>query len=65
MSASSGILGFQPVVLWTDALLFLLVAVALAWMHLAVRRMEHAHNPQLAGLPAFPELDGLDGRSAR
>ncbi len=46
-------------------LLFLLVAVALAWMHLAVRRMEHTHKPQLAGLPAFPELDGLDGRSAR
>ena len=29
MSASSGILGFQPVVLWTDALLFVLVALAL------------------------------------
>ena len=29
MSTSSGILGFQPVVLWTDALLFVLVALAL------------------------------------
>ena len=29
MSASSVILGFQPVLLWTDALLFLLVALAL------------------------------------
>lgn len=46
-------------------LLFVLVSAALVWMHLAVRRMEHAHNPQLADLPAFPELDGLSGRPAR
>lgn len=45
--------------IWTScfALLFLLVALALTWMHLAVRRMEReAAGPVLYDLPEFPEL---------
>ncbi|MCI0654136.1 MAG: NarK/NasA family nitrate transporter [Methylococcaceae bacterium] len=45
--------------IWTScyALLFLLVAVALAWMHMAVRQMEHrAAGTVLSELPEFPEL---------
>jgi NNP family nitrate/nitrite transporter-like MFS transporter len=40
-------------------LLFLLVAGALAWMHLAVRRMERARTPGLSDLPELPEMSGL------
>ena len=44
--------------IWTSCfmLLFALVGTALVWMHLAVRRMEVAHEPTLARLPEFPEL---------
>ena len=44
--------------IWTSCfmLLFVLVGVALVWMHLSVRRMEMAHEPTLSDLPAFPEL---------
>lgn len=42
-------------------LLFLLVAGALLWMHLAIGRMERAHAPALSELPEFPELHGLAG----
>ena len=47
--------------LWTSCfmLLFLLVAGALAWMHLAVRRMERASLPGLSDLPELPEMSGL------
>lgn len=44
---------------WTSCfmLLFLLVAIALLWMHFAIQRMERkATAEQLAGLPEFPEM---------
>jgi NNP family nitrate/nitrite transporter-like MFS transporter len=46
---------------WTSCfmLLFVLVAGALTWMHLAIRRMERANAPQLANLPELPEMAGL------
>lgn len=48
---------------WTSAfaLLFLLVAVALVWMHVAIRRMERAaaHATSVETLPELPELRGL------
>ncbi|WP_289042322.1 MFS transporter [uncultured Aliiroseovarius sp.] len=42
------------------AFLFLLVAIALIWMHMAVRSMEQAH-PELPrdALPEFPEFEGM------
>lgn len=47
--------------IWTSCfmLLFLLVAGALAWMHLAVRRMERAGAPGLADMPELPEMASL------
>ena len=45
--------------IWTSCfmLLFLLVAVSLTWMHLAIRRMERdATERTLRKLPEFPEL---------
>lgn len=47
---------------WTScfAFLLLIVAVALAWMHFAVRRMEQAaRGPALDELPELPEFAGL------
>jgi NNP family nitrate/nitrite transporter-like MFS transporter len=46
---------------WTSCfmLLFLLVAGAMAWMHLAILRMERRKLPQLKGLPQLPEMEGL------
>jgi NNP family nitrate/nitrite transporter-like MFS transporter len=46
---------------WTSCfmLLFALVATALAWMHLAIGRMERARIPELAQLPELPEFAGL------
>ncbi|KQI72978.1 MFS transporter [Loktanella sp. 5RATIMAR09] len=42
------------------ALLFALVAVALAWMHLSVRAMEReAHGPALDALPELPEMQEI------
>lgn len=51
---------------WTSCfmLLFLLVAGALAWMHLAIRRMERAHAPGLSELPELPEMSGLQPTAA-
>jgi NNP family nitrate/nitrite transporter-like MFS transporter len=51
---------------WTSCfmLLFALVAGAMAWMHLAVRRMERRKLPQLRGLPELPEMEGLGMKSA-
>ncbi len=49
---------------WTSCfmLLFALVAVALTWMHFAIRRMERkALAEQLARLPELPELQQLHG----
>ena len=49
--------------IWTSAfaLLFVLVLVALAWMHLAIRRMEQAASSRAAreALPELPEMVGL------
>lgn len=49
---------------WTSCfmLLFVLVAVALVWMHFAIRRMERkALAPELTELPELPELAQLHG----
>ncbi len=40
-------------------LLFLLVGGALAWMHLAIGRMERAREPGLRQLPELPEMAGF------
>lgn len=49
--------------IWTScfALLFLLVVVALAWMHFAIRRMEYgAAREGISGqVPELPEMQGL------
>ena len=47
--------------IWTSCfmLLFLLVSGAMAWMHLAIRRMERRNVPQLRQLPELPEMEGL------
>jgi MFS transporter, NNP family, nitrate/nitrite transporter len=48
--------------IWTScfALLFIIVAVSLAWMHLAIRAMERAaHGEALDQLPSFPELQEI------
>ncbi|WP_293453427.1 nitrate/nitrite transporter [Phenylobacterium sp.] len=46
---------------WTSCfmLLFILVGTALAWMHVAVLRMEREHAPTLAELPQLPEMAQL------
>lgn len=48
--------------IWTSCfmLLFLLSAVALLWMHLAIQRMERqAHEPALQKLPQLPEMEAI------
>ncbi len=50
--------------LWTSCfmLLFLLVATALVWMHIAVRQMEKsAVGKALEALPQFPEMQEIHG----
>lgn len=44
---------------WTSCfmLMFILVAIALTWMHLAIQRMEKQRHPELRGPKFFPELD--------
>ncbi|MBN8530319.1 MAG: NarK/NasA family nitrate transporter [Alphaproteobacteria bacterium] len=46
---------------WTSCfmLLFLLVAVALAWMHFAIMLMEKQKYPELRGPKFLPELDAI------
>lgn len=43
---------------WTSCfmLLFVLVATALTWMHFAIRRLELARHPQVAGDTDLPEI---------
>ncbi len=44
-------------------LLFLIVASALAWMHYAIRRMEHRQFPDISRETVLPELlDATRGR---
>lgn len=45
---------------WTSCfmLLFAIIAVALTWMHFAIRRMEMRESPELAGPKYLPELSG-------
>ena len=48
--------------IWTSCfmLLFLVAAVSLAWMHIAIRRMEReAFEPTLRKLPQFPEMQPI------
>jgi len=47
--------------IWTSCfmLLFVLVLVAMAWMHLAILRMERRNLPELKQLPELPEMEGL------
>jgi NNP family nitrate/nitrite transporter-like MFS transporter len=51
---------------WTSCfmLLFALVSGAMAWMHLAIRRMERRQVPQLRGLPELPEMEGMGPQAA-
>ena len=46
---------------WTSCfmLMFALVATAMLWMHLAIRRMERREMPGIRQLPQLPELQGL------
>lgn len=42
------------------ALLFVIVAIALTWMHLSIRAMEQAaHGPELGRLPQLPEMQDI------
>jgi NNP family nitrate/nitrite transporter-like MFS transporter len=52
--------------IWTSCfmLLFLLVSGAMAWMHLAIRRMERRNLPGLRTLPQLPEMEGLGAQGA-
>jgi NNP family nitrate/nitrite transporter-like MFS transporter len=47
--------------IWTSCfmLLFVLVGVALLWMHFAIRRMERKRFPDMSSLPELPELQGM------
>ena len=45
-------------------LLFVLVSGAMAWMHVAIRRMERRKVPALRQLPELPEMEGLGVESA-
>ena len=52
--------------IWTSCfmLLFLLVGIALAWMHFSVRQMEQrAVGKQLSELPEFPEMENVQDAS--
>ena len=51
---------------WTSCfmLLFALVAGAMLWMHLAIRRMERRKVPELSRLPELPEMEGLGPQAA-
>jgi NNP family nitrate/nitrite transporter-like MFS transporter len=49
---------------WTSCfmLLFLLVSIALTWMHFAIRRMERREHPDLGAPRDLPELTGAGAR---
>lgn len=46
---------------WTSCfmLLFILVTIALTWMHFSIRIMERKHIPALAALPDLPEMQEI------
>ncbi len=48
---------------WTSCfmLLTILVAIALTWMHFAIRRLDKKRIPELRGPRNLPELEGLKG----
>ncbi|MCJ9428193.1 NarK/NasA family nitrate transporter [Kordiimonas sp. A6E486] len=48
---------------WTSCfmLMTILVALALTWMHFAIRRLEKRRIPELRGPRNLPELEGLKG----
>jgi NNP family nitrate/nitrite transporter-like MFS transporter len=53
---------------WTSCfmLLFAIVAVALVWMHVSVRIMEHKALPaELAALPQLPEMQDIHGEAQK
>jgi NNP family nitrate/nitrite transporter-like MFS transporter len=51
---------------WTSCfmLMFVLVAIALLWMHLAIQNMEKQKHPELKGPKYFPELDRPEPRKS-
>lgn len=48
---------------WTSCfmLLFVLVSIALTWMHFAIRRMERRHFPEIKGETDLPEIMAAAG----
>jgi MFS transporter, NNP family, nitrate/nitrite transporter len=52
---------------WTSCfmLLFVLVAIALIWMHFTIRHMERREHPDLAAARDLPELSGSSMAGAR
>jgi MFS transporter, NNP family, nitrate/nitrite transporter len=50
---------------WTSCfmLLFVLVSMAMLWMHFAILRMERRAHPELKDLPELPEMQGLGARA--
>jgi NNP family nitrate/nitrite transporter-like MFS transporter len=48
--------------IWTSCfmLLFLLVGMAMLWMHFTILRMERKAHPGLKNLPQLPEMHGLE-----
>ncbi len=48
---------------WTSCfmLLTVIIAIALTWMHFAIRRLEKQRNPELRGPHNLPELEGMKG----
>ena len=46
------------------AFLFLLVLVALTWMHLSIRQMERRNRPTTDTLPELPEFEGMTPKTS-
>ncbi len=51
---------------WTSCfmLLTILIGIALAWMHMAIGRLERSKNPELHGPQDLPEMEELHGPQA-
>jgi NNP family nitrate/nitrite transporter-like MFS transporter len=52
---------------WTSCfmLLFVLVAIALTWMHFTIRHMERREHPDLGAARDLPEFSGSSMAGAR